>query len=57
MQDSPGSLNDVLVVGQEISSSKQVGNGDHGREAIDDSSPYYKDRHQTQAYFEPTYFT
>lgn len=57
MQDSPGSLNDVLVVGQEIGSSKQVGNGDHGPEAIDDSSPYYKNRHQAQAYFEPTYFT
>lgn len=55
MHDSPASLNDVLVVGQDISSIKQgVDNGEHGPEAIDDSSPYYKDRHQA---FEPTYFT
>ena len=57
MQESPGSLNDVQVVGQDISSSKQGGLGDHGDEAIDDSSSYYKDRHQAPAYFEPSYFT
>lgn len=45
--DSPGSLNDVLVVGQEISAGTKLqspDNRDPANDGIDDSSPYYKER-------------